>query len=173
LKKIGFILAILMIVVVALALRLYRFTPPPTLNDYTLNSAVQLPPGLHSDEAYNELAALRLLRTGELQPFFAIDQGRAAAHIYLTALVISIVGPIAEAGRLASLIAGLLSIAGMAWLTCELFRAQFSAIELKILCILAIAQIGFTYWFIHFGRLGFEQITVPLLMLPAFAAPWH
>ena len=67
-KKIGFILAIAAVAIVALGLRLYRFTPPSTLEGYTIDPVIQLPPGLHSDEAYNALAALRFLQTGEWKP---------------------------------------------------------------------------------------------------------
>jgi hypothetical protein len=69
LKKIGVFLAILAIVVIALGLRLYRFTPPPTLNDYTINPTEQLPPGLHSDEAYNALGGWRILHAGQWSPY--------------------------------------------------------------------------------------------------------
>ena len=171
-KKIGFILAILVIVVAALGLRLYRFAPIWPDAHYT-DAASALPPGLQLDEGFNDLLALRLLRNGVLAPHFAIDQGIAAAHIYLTALVMQLVGPIAEAGRLASVIAGLLSIPAMAWLAYELFRPRYSTSDRRILQLLAAAQVAGTYWFVTMSRFGLELIVVPLLTLPALAMLWR
>lgn len=172
-RKIGFILVVLAIAVAALGLRLYRFTPPSTLGSYGLDPTAQLPPGLHSDEAYDAVAALRTVRSGQLAPYSTIDQGRAVAHIYLTALVIAVAGPIAESSRIASVIASLLSIAAMAWTVREIFRTQFSASELRVLQLIAAAQVAGTYWFVHFGRMGLDNIAVPWLMLPAFALLWR
>jgi len=139
LKKIGFILAILTIAVIALGLRLYRFTPPLTPSDYTANPVSQLPPGLHSDEAFNALGGLRLLRTGQLSPYSDIDQGRSVAHMTLTALVIALFGPIADSARVTSLIVGLASILGMVWLIEALFRARLAPRALNILLLIAAA----------------------------------
>jgi hypothetical protein len=133
----------------------------------------QLPPGLHSDEAYDAVAALRTVRSGQLAPYSTIDQGRAVAHIYLTSLVIAVAGPIAESSRIASVIASLLSIAAMAWAAREIFRTRFSASELRVLQLIAAAQVAGTYWFVHFGRMGLDNIAVPWLMLPAFALLWR
>ncbi len=166
-------LALLVIIVGAFAVRLYRFAPPPSIDRYNTDPFAQLPPGLQLDEAYNELSALRFLRTREVVPHFAIDQGIAAAHIYFTALVMLFTGPIAEAGRLASIISGLLTIMVAAWLVRELFRKKYSAGEMIGVQLLAAAQIAFTYWFVHMSRLGLELIVVPLLSVTAFAAYWH
>lgn len=172
-KKVWFILAILAIAAVALGLRLYRFVPPSTLEGYTVDPVSQLPPGLHSDEAYDAVAALRILNSGQLAPYSTIDQGRAVAHIYLTALVMVVAGPMPESSRIASVIASLLSVAAMAWAAREIFRTKFSAAELRVLQLIAAAQIAGTYWFVHFGRMGLDNIAVPWLMLPAFALLWR
>ena len=172
-KKIGLILAILANLAVALGLRLYRFTPPPALNDYTANPVSQLPPGLHSDEAFNDLAALRLLRSGEWTPYSSIDQGRSVAHLTVTAAVIAVAGPIAEASRITSLIAGMISIAGMLWLVRVLFRSIYSDSDRLVLQLIAAVQVAGTYWFVNFSRAGFELITLPALLLPAFALLGH
>lgn len=172
-RRFWFGLAIVLIVLTAIGLRVYRLAPPPALDDYSADPVAQLPPGLHSDEAYDALAALRVLRSRELAPYSTVDQGRAVAHIYLSALVIAVAGPVAEASRIASVIAGLMSIAGMAWLVQELFRPIFSAREIRCLQLIAVAQLAGTYWFVHFSRMGFDIIAVPWLMLPAMALFWR
>ena len=98
-----------------LPLRLYRFTPPPTLTAYTIDPTSQLLPGLHSDEPYNALGGWRILHTGQWSPDSDIDQGRSVAHRTLTAAIIALVGPLAESARITSLIARLISLAGMVW----------------------------------------------------------
>jgi hypothetical protein len=173
LKKIRFILAFTAIAAVALSLRLYRFSPPATLNDYTANPTSQLPPGLHSDEAFNALGGLRILETGQLAAYSSIDEGRSVAHMTATALVITLLGPIAESTRVASLLFGLAAIATIAWLVRALFREILSPTQLLILQIFAAFQVAVTYWFVHFSRTGFELITLPALMLASFAALWH
>jgi hypothetical protein len=125
LKKSALLATFGIVFVIALGLRLYRFAPIwPNAQFTDTNSA--LPPGLQLDEGFNDLLALRFLRSGVIVPHFAIDQGIAAAHIYLTALIMRLTGPLAEAGRLASLVAGLLSIPAMIWLIHELFRTRYS-----------------------------------------------
>ncbi len=123
-KKLYFFLAVGIILIVALGLRLYRFTPPPTLTAYTIDPTSQLPPGLHSDEAYNALGGWRILHTGQWSPYSDIDQGRSVAHMTLTAAIIALVGPLAESARITSLIARLISLAGMVWLVQVLFQAR-------------------------------------------------
>ena len=173
LRRIWFALAGLAIVGAALGLRLYRFTPPSSLSSYSLDSFSQLPPGLHSDEAFNALAGLRIRRSGQLTAYSDIDQGRSVAHMTLTALIIAIVGPIAESARLTSIVAGLLSILGMLWLTRRLFRSSYDAESGSVLQLIAAAEVAGTYWFVNFSRSGFELITLPMLLLAAFAALWQ
>jgi hypothetical protein len=173
LKKIGVILAILAIAVVALGLRLYRFSPPSTLTAYTIDPTLQLPPGLHSDEAYNALGGWRILHTGQWSPYSDIDQGRSVAHMTLTAAVIALAGPLAESARLTSLIAGLISVAATVWLVQALFSAQLPVHLLRVLQLIAAGEVAATYWFVNFSRAGFELITLPMFMIPAFAAMWQ
>jgi 4-amino-4-deoxy-L-arabinose transferase-like glycosyltransferase len=172
LKKSALLATFGIIFVIALGLRLYRFAPIwPNAQFTDTNSA--LPPGLQLDEGFNDLLALRFLRSGVIVPHFAIDQGIAAAHIYLTALIMRLTGPLAEAGRLASVVAGLLSIPAMIWLIHELFRTRYSTSDQRLLQILAAAQVAGTFWFVFMSRLGLELIVVPLLTLPAFAMLWR
>lgn len=172
-KKIGFILAILAITVVALCLRLYRFSPPATLTTYSVDPVSQLPPGLHSDEAYNALGGWRILHTGQWAPYSDIDQGRSVAHMTLTAAVIALVGPVAESARLTSLIAGLISLAGMVWLVQALFKTRLPLHQLRVVQLIAAWEVAATYWFVNFSRAGFELITLPMFLILAFAALWQ
>lgn len=173
LKRIRFPLAVIAIVAVALGLRLYRFTPPAALETYTVNPFVQLPPGLHSDEAYNALGGWRILQTGQWAPYSDIDQGRSVAHMTLTALVIALLGPIAESARVTSLVVGLASILGIVWLIKALFQARLTLRAVTLLQLIAAFEMAVTYWFVNFSRAGFELITLPLFIVLAYAALWQ
>ena len=172
-KKIGFLVAILAVAAVALSLRVYRFSAPVTLDSYTADPVSQLPPGLHSDEAYNALGGWRILHTGQWLPYSDIDQGRSVMHMTLTALVIALLGPVAESARVTSLLVGLASILGMVWLMRVLFRSRLTPRALNILTFIAALEMAATYWFVHFSRAGFELITLPLFIILACAALWQ
>ncbi len=172
-KKHWYFLSVVAIISAALGLRLYKFAPPLSIDTYNADPIVQLPPGLHSDEAFNGLAGLRILRTGELIPYSDIDQGRSVVHMTITAAVIAVFGPIAESPRITSLLAGMLSIVGIIWLARTLFQSNRTTEHVAVLEVIAAAQVATTYWFINFSRVGFEQITLPMLMLPTFATLWQ
>lgn len=66
------------------------------------------PPGLYRDEAYNGLDALGVLQ-GDHALFFAANNGREPAYIYLTALAVALFGRTVFAVRLAAALAGTLT----------------------------------------------------------------
>ncbi|MBN2390497.1 MAG: hypothetical protein JXR84_07235 [Anaerolineae bacterium] len=163
--------AITLVIVLALGLRLYNFEPPHT-NVQTALQQGYLPPGLHYDEAYNLLAALRVWRTGKIEPFIRIDMGRMPMHINLTALLFAWVGPITVGGRLTALLAGLANIAAVGLLAIVVFRRALPDTERGLLACLVAGQMAVTYWHVHFSRLGMEHTQLTLFSTLAMLALW-
>jgi len=159
-----FIIAITALMIMGLALRLYRFAAPGSRADPAAPLAA-LPPGLDTDESFHALAALRLTH-GEVAPFFKIDQGLAAAMIYLAALVIQFTGPVAEAIRIASAIAGACLLIGIFIFARRLLPDRPEA------ALVATGHVAFMFWFVNFSRLGVEEMTCTALVTLAFAAFW-
>lgn len=160
-----FVTALAITVIAGLVLRFHRFAPPGSRANPAAPLAA-LPPGLDSDEAFHTLAALRLAR-GEIVPFFKIDQGIPAATIYLIALVFQFIGPVAEAGRIASAIMGIAALIGIPALAWRLFPDH------AVAAIAAAANVAFTFWFVNFSRIGLEQIAAAALITLAVAAFWE
>jgi hypothetical protein len=91
----------------------------------------------------------------------------------LTAAVIALAGPLTESARLTSLVAGLVSLAGMVWLVQALFSARLPLHLLRVLQLIAAWEVATTYWFVNFSRAGFELITLPMFIILAVAALWQ
>lgn len=162
----GFIVAAL-----ALGLRLYRFELLHTGALAALQAGT-LPPGLHWDEAFNTLAALRLVREGGFEPFIRIDLGRMPLHIYLTTLIFFLAGPLTVGGRLAALIPGLLNVIIVVPLVQTVFADSLTRAERHRLAWLAAGQVAVTYWFVHFSRLGMEHSTLAFYSTLAMWGLW-
>ncbi|HLE27069.1 MAG TPA: hypothetical protein VI793_03055 [Anaerolineales bacterium] len=169
--RIGAIAAGLILAGVALGLRLYRFEWPHTSALDALQAGT-LPPGLHWDEAYNTLAALRLWREGGFEPFIRIDLGRMPLHIYLTTLIFALFGPITVGGRMAALIPGLLNLLIIGVLARAPFRDNLSETEQRNLAWLVTGQMAVTYWFVHTSRIGMEHSTMAFYSTLALIALW-
>lgn len=117
------------------------------------------PPGLYRDEAFNGLDALDVL-DGQHALFFAANNGREPAYIYLTAASVALFGRSVFAVRLAAALAGslatlatfLLARSWFGWRT-GLFAAWLWAV---------------TLWPVHLSRIGLRAILLPLLLALAF-----
>src|SRR5512143_4375677 len=97
-------MAFLLIVMVALALRVYAID--------------RLPPGLFGDEAVAGLDALDVL-AGDFAIWFHAHLGREPLYVYLVALSYAAFGVSALATRLPAIVAGLLTIPAAFLLTRE------------------------------------------------------
>lgn len=159
------------IAVIALSLRLYRFELPFTSAMDALRAGT-LPPGLHWDEAYNTLAALRLVREGGFEPFIRVDLGRMPLHIYLTTLLFALFGSFTVGGRIAALLPGLLNLVVLVPLVQTAFANVLSGPERNKLAWLAAGQMAVTYWFVHFSRLGMEHSSLAFYSTLALWGMW-
>src|SRR5205085_6596078 len=102
--------ALLLIAVLAGALRFWQLG--------------SLPPGLHYDEAFNDLIALRVLR-GQADPLFTPENnGEEPMQILLIALLFRVAGPTPLGGRLISAASGVVTVVVLYFLATELFRKQ-------------------------------------------------
>ena len=124
-------------------------------------SISEIPPGLHFDEAFENVQALRVLETGEYPVFFEGNYGVEPTFIYLIALFYRLWGPSPAAGRLVAAAVGVVTVPAFYLFVRAAFRrtGRNRAILLASFSSLTLA---FLYWHIHFSRLGIEPILVPL-----------
>lgn len=115
-----------------------------------------VPPGLHFDEAYNALDALRVL-AGERPLFFEGNFGREPLFHYLCALSISLLGATPEAVRGVSAVAGTLAVP----LTYGIGRLLVPRGLGPALAAAAVQAL--LPWDLHFSRYGIRAELLPLL----------
>lgn len=144
--------ALLLITLLAAALRLYRLP--------------EVPPGLHYDEAFNGVSARSLLEDGTPRIFFADDMGEEPLAISVVAVALALLGEEAWIIRLVSAVAGILTVPLAWWLGRGIFCRALPALATAL--VLAIL-----YWHVTFSRIGMEPIFVPLTATLAFAALLH
>jgi 4-amino-4-deoxy-L-arabinose transferase-like glycosyltransferase len=116
-----------------------------------------LPPGLYRDEAINGLDALGVLR-GDHALYFAANNGREPAYVYLIALGISLFGRTALAVRFGAALVGTLTT----WLVFRLTTDWFD----RLTGLLAAWLWAITLWPVHLSRIGLRAI----LLVPALTA---
>jgi len=134
----------------------------------------RLPPGLHYDEAFNNLLALRLPHWDPSPVFFFdVEFGRCVLHPYLIALLFQITGPIALGGRLVSALAGTLTVPLLFFTVREMFREDAEKRQAVVLGMTAALSLAVLYWHVHFSRIGMEHIMVPTLAVPVFGVIWR
>ncbi len=133
----------------------------------------RLPPGLHYDEAFNNLLALRLPQWDPFPPFFFdIEFGRCVLHPYLIALLFQATGPILLGGRLVSALAGTSTVPLLAFAVREMFREDAGERRAMGLGITSALSLAVLYWHVHHSRIGIEYVMVPALAVPALGAIW-
>ena len=130
-----------------------------------------LPPGLNFDEAGNGIAALEILR-GEGRLWWRIGGGKEPLWPYLIAMSTTLLGNIPLAVRLPAALVGILSVAVVYSLTSTLFRACGRS-QARQFALLAMLSLSLSAWHLHFSRLGFRAILLPLLSSLAFYFLWQ
>lgn len=134
--SVGLIIAL----IIGIVLRVFRFHT--------------VPPGLFRDEAFNGMDALETLR-GQIRLFYPANNGREPLFIWLVALSIRLLGVSPLAVRFPSLVAGVLTLFTTYGMTRELFGRRIAVFATAVLSVMV--------WHIHFSRLGFRAILLPLL----------
>lgn len=117
------------------------------------------PPGLYRDEAYNGLDALGVLQ-GRHAVYFAANNGREPAYVYLTALAVSLLGRTVIAVRLAAALTGVLTTAAVYLLGRAWFGARVALFAAWLWAV--------TLWPLHLSRIGLRPILLPFLFTVVF-----
>lgn len=114
----------------------------------------EIPPGLYRDQAFNMQDAQDTLR-GNVRLFYPTNFGREPLFIWLTALSVWLWGVSPLAARFPSWVVGVLTLFTCYGMTKELFGRRVG--------VLATAVLSVTLWHVHFSRLGFRAVLIPLL----------
>ncbi len=146
-------LPLLIILLVAAFLRFYQLP--------------DLPPGLNFDEAGNGVAALDILN-GAPKIWWPIGGGKEPAWPYLVALSTAIWGATPFALRFPAALAGILTIAAVYPLVRVLFKGQ----QAQTVALFTALGLAGSAWHLHFSRLGFRAVLLPLFSTLAFYFFW-
>lgn len=132
----------------------------------------ELPPGLYPDEAMNGLDAIRALDRADFRVFYPDNNGREGLYVNIVALAFQMFHASAYVLRAVSALLGTLTIAAVGFLGFEvgarlkelLGRHAPSAIMLFSAALIAVSS-----WHVHFSRIGFRAVLLPLLSTLALA----
>ncbi len=140
------LLAVLLLTAVAAFLRVYRLE--------------EIPAGFHGDEAWTGIEGLRILQHGWIGPYTTSAMGQATGPFYLTALLIWLLDASRFSVRLSMGIFGIATVPA-AHLLLRLGFGRWAA-------LFGTTALTFSYWHLHFSRLGFGLIS--LAFVAALAA---
>lgn len=135
-----------------------------------LGAVTTAPIGLHVDEGFHLLQAQAIAAGRSLPVFITGNYGNEPGFAYLAALAIAGVGPQAWAGRLASALAGILTVGLVMRVALELFPDR------RWLAVWAGAALAGLYWHVHFSHYGSQPILAPLtacLVVAGLARSWR
>lgn len=135
-----------------------------------------LPPGLHFDEAFENVQALDILAGRGYPVFFEGNYGVEPTLIYLIALYYRLFGVSALAGRFIAATVGTLTVPALYVLVRAVFLSGTAAAQdtrnvaaedlvtarASLIGLWSAASLALLFWHIHFSRLGIEPILVPL-----------
>ena len=151
-----FILTLLLVLLVAVVLRLYRLPG--------------LPFGLHYDEAANGILAGEIARGINIPIFIPSYTGKEVLFFYWAALWMQLLGVTTLALRLSAALVGIATIAATAWVVYELLYNHRGALWIALLTAAFVAT---SFWHLILSRYGFRAITQPLLQALTVAALWR
>jgi len=127
-----------------------------------------LPPGLNFDEAGNGVAAVDIL-SGSPKIWWRIGGGKEPLWPYLIALSTIVLGYIPLVLRLPAALVGILTVAAVYPLMLKLFHNR----QGRLVALLTMLGLALSEWHLHFSRLGFRAILLPLLSALAFFFLWR
>jgi len=150
LRNLRGLLPVLLILLLAAFLRLYRLDT--------------LPPGMYSDIATNGLD-IRDIFAGHPKVFFPANNGREAFFIYLQALLVAGAGYHLIVFTFAAVAMGMLSVA----LSFRLFRSMFG----YRVALIAAALFAVAIWGVASSRLGLRFTSLPPFVLAVLYLLWR
>ncbi len=143
-KKIFYSLTLILILVLAFYLRILNIETAP--------------PGIYPDEAVNGQDALKAEESGNYQWFYPDNNGREGLFMNLIALCFKFLGVSIFALKLPSIIFGVLTVAGIYFLTKELFQKENPALIASFLTAVS-------FWSLNFSRISFRAIMLPAVLV--------
>ncbi len=129
-----------------------------------------LPPGLNFDEAGSGVAALDILR-GTPHLWWRIGGGQEPLWPYLMAVSTRLWGNTALALRLPAALAGILTVAAVYPWVMALFKDTHR--QVHTLAWLTALGLALSDWHLHFSRLSFRAILLPLFATLSFYFLWR
>ncbi|MEX2090574.1 MAG: glycosyltransferase family 39 protein [Candidatus Paceibacterota bacterium] len=125
----------------------------------------KFPPGLYPDEAMNGNNALQAIDTGEYKIFYPENNGREGLFINIQAMSVKAFGNEPWALRLVSAIFGILTVAGLYFLTRQLYDWRMASLASFLLAV--------SFWHVNFSRIGFRAIMLPFVLVWGFYFLWR
>ena len=151
-KKIFPVLTLILILVFALAVRIYNIDNAPS--------------GIYPDEAVNGTDALHAFQTGNYKWFYTDNNGREGLFMNLIAFSYHIFGITILGLKFPSIIFGFLTVWGSYLLSKELFRSRRAG-------LLTAFFVAFSFWSINFSRIAFRAIMLPAILTFSFYFLFH
>ncbi len=125
-----------------------------------------VPPGFQFDEAYNALDAARVM-AGDRPLFLPTNGGREVLYTYYQAALGSVFGLNLTTLRLASTLAGIVTVPVAYLLVRTLLRQDSRRIAAFTALVLAVS-----FWHLHFSHYGIRIILMPLILSGVFGFFW-
>lgn len=117
----------------------------------------ETPPGLHGDEAWTGIDAIRIQNEGIIEPYVGSALGQPVGPAYLTALIFELFGPSQWSVRFSMALFGIVTIPLF-----YIFTRQFFD---KFPSFWATVTLGLSLYHIHYSRIGFMLISAPVFQL--------
>ena len=115
----------------------------------------EVPAGIHGDEGWTGIDAVRVLEEGWIGPYVKSALGQASGPIYIAAPFVGLFGETVFAIRLAAAMTGIATVL-VAYLA---FRVMFD----RTVAAFAGVLLAVGVWHLHFSRLAYPVIAWPLL----------
>jgi len=121
----------------------------------------EIPPGIHYDEAYNGLDAVKTMESGDFKVFYGENNGREGLWMAMIALCFKFFGVNEFTFRMTSAIIGSLTLIGFFLLLRQLGLAKLSVFA-------GLSSLCFSFWHLNFSRIMYRGILVPFLLVWIF-----
>lgn len=128
-----------------------------------------VPPGLYHDEAFYGLDALGVLRGAGFPIFFEGNGGRELIFIYAQAVSLGLFGTTPWALRITAAFVGVLTVVAFFVLARALSDGKYA----NQVALIASAALATSYWHLHFSRVGWRAILLPLFACLTFYWFWR
>lgn len=116
-----------------------------------------IPPGLHGDEAWTGIDAIRIQNEGIIEPYVGSALGQPIGPAYLTAIIFDLFGPSQWSIRFSMAIFGIITIPLF-----YIFLRQFFGTYASFWTTFCLSL---SLYHLHYSRIGFMLISAPVFQL--------